>query len=89
MKKVFYVALALTILFVILAVYFLIPGIYHPYISLHDGSSINLVSMAKYPRIVKSVHRFYAAACFAVALFCGLIAFLLRPKNKKQAITIA
>jgi hypothetical protein len=87
MKPVFYVAIALAILFVVMTVYFLIPGIYHPYFSLHDGSSIHLVSMARYPRIVKSVHHYYAAACLVVALACGLIAFLLRPK--KHAVKFA
>jgi hypothetical protein len=87
MKTVFYVAIALAILCVIMTVYFLIPGIYHPYFSLHDGSSIHLVSMAKYPRVVKSVHHYYAAACLVVALALGLIAFLLRPK--KQSIKVA
>ena len=81
MKTVYYVAIALAILFVILTVYFLIPGIYHPYISLHDGTP-NLVSMAKYPRIVKSVHHYYAAVCFIIALTCGLIAFLIRTKQQ-------
>ncbi len=87
MKIVFYVAIALAILFVVMTVYFLIPGIYHPYISLHDGSSISLVSMSRYPHIVKSVHHYYAAACLVVALACGLIAFLLRPK--KQPVKFA
>lgn len=86
MKPAFYVAIALAILFVIVTVYFLIPGIYHPYISLHDGTP-NLVSMARYPRIVKSVHHYYAAACLVIALALGLIAFLLRPK--KQAVKVA
>lgn len=85
MKNVYYVAIALAVLFVILTVYFLIPGIYHPYISLHDGTP-NLVSMAKYPRIVKSVHHYYAAACFIIALVCGLIALLVRTKQQVSRI---
>ena len=89
MKTVFYVAIALAILFVLAAVYFLIPGIYHPYLSLHDGTSLHLVSMSKYPRIVKSVHHYYAAACFVLALAFGLVAFLLRPKNKRQVVRMA
>ncbi|MHB8598013.1 MAG: hypothetical protein ACYDER_14510 [Ktedonobacteraceae bacterium] len=87
MKTIFYVAIALAILFVIMTVYFLIPGIYHPYFSLHDGTSIHLVNMAKFPRVVKSVHHYYAAACLVVALAFGLIAFLLRPK--KQSVKFA
>ncbi|HVB24312.1 MAG TPA: hypothetical protein VNG51_20410 [Ktedonobacteraceae bacterium] len=85
MKTVYYVAIALAILFAILTVYFLIPGIYHPYISLHDGTPY-LLSMARYPRIVKSVHHYYAAACFIVALTCGLIALLIRTKQQVSRI---
>ena len=85
MKTVYFVGIALAILFVILTVYFLIPGIYHPYISLHDGTP-NLVSMDKYPRIVKSVHHYYAAACFIIALVCGLIAFLIRTKQQVSKV---
>ena len=88
MKTVFYVALAVAILFVIMTVYFLIPGIYHPYISLHDGTPY-LVSMDKYPRIVKSVHHYYAAASFVIALVFGLTAFLLRTRQQVRASKVA
>jgi len=86
MKKLFYVAIALAVIFVMLTVYFLIPGIYHPYIAFHDGTP-GLVNAAKHWGTVSSVHHFYAAGVFVVALACGLIAFLTRPK--KQVVKMA
>jgi hypothetical protein len=86
MKKLFYLAIALAVIFVILTVYFLIPGIYHPYISFHDGRPV-LVNAAKHWTTVSSVHHIYAAGVFVAALVCGLIAFLTRPK--KQVARVA
>ena len=89
MKAVFYVAAAVAILFLIATVYFMIPGIYHPYISFHDGKiSPSLVSAAKHPGVVYSAHHIYAAAAFVVALACGLIAFLTRSR-KRATVKVA
>lgn len=85
-KKLFYVAIALAVIFVLLTVYFLIPGIYHPYIAFHDGRPA-LVNAAKHWGTVSSVHHIYAAGAFASALACGLIAFLTRPR--KQVVKVA
>lgn len=86
MKKLYYPAIALAVIFVMLTVYFLIPGIYHPYIAIHDGTPV-LVNAAKHWGTVSSVHHIYAAGAFASALACGLIAFLTRPK--KQVARVA
>ena len=86
MKKLFYVAIALAVIFVMLTVYFLIPGIYHPYLAFHDGNP-GLVNATKHWGTVSSVHRIYAAGVFVVALAFGLIAFLTRPK--KQVVKVA
>lgn len=84
MKKVlFIVAAALAVVGVIAAVYFLIPGIYHPYLSLQSGG-LTLADPAKHPAVVKSVHRVYAAGSFGLALICVAIAFVLRPKKAQQ-----
>jgi hypothetical protein len=84
MKKVlFIVAAALAVVGVIAAVYFLIPGIYHPYLSLQSGS-LTLVNPVKHPAVVKSVHRVYAAGSFGLALIFVAIAFVLRPKKAQQ-----
>ncbi len=84
MKKVLYIAMiALAIIFVMMTVYFLIPGIYHPYIAFHDGKlSPSLVNAAKHPGTVMSAHKIYAVSAFVVALAFGLIAFLTRPKKQ-------
>ena len=84
MKKALYIAMiALAIIFVMMTVYFLIPGIYHPYIAFHDGRlSPSLVNATKHPGTVMSAHKLYAASAFAVALACGLIAFVTRPKKQ-------
>lgn len=86
MKKLYYLAIALAVIFVILTVYFMIPGIYHPYISFHDGKP-GLVNAAKHWGTVSSVHHIYAAGVFVGALAFGLIAFLTRPK--KQVVKVA
>jgi membrane protease YdiL (CAAX protease family) len=86
MKTLSYLAIALAVIFVMLTVYFLIPGIYHPYLAFHDGTP-GLVNATKHWGTVSSVHRIYAVGAFIVALACGLIAFFTRPK--KQVVRVA
>lgn len=78
---IFSIAIAVAVLGVILAVYFLIPGIYHPYISLSNGK-FNLVDPNRHPNVVKSSHHLYALAFFFFAAIFALAAYLLRPKKR-------
>ena len=77
---IFSIAIAVAVLGVIIAVYFLIPGIYHPYIALNNGK-FNLVDPNKHPYVVKSAHHLYALAFFFLAAMFALAAYLLRPKK--------
>ena len=76
----FFAALALVLVTIVLAIYYLIPGIYHPYFSLH-ASSLGFVDASKHQAIVKSAHRVYSAGFFVLALIFGMLAFALRPKK--------
>lgn len=81
MRKVFFlIAAILAIVFVAAAIYFLIPGIYHPYISLNSKRGLVLVNAAKHPGVIYSAHRFYAGAAFVAALLLAFIAFMSRPR---------
>ena len=86
-KTLFYAAAAVGVLAIIAGIYFLIPGIYHPYLAIHDGT-FHFVDGAKHPSVVKSVHRFYAAGAFAGAAIFIAIAFFTRPKQVKASVSI-
>ncbi|HLQ28997.1 MAG TPA: hypothetical protein VK140_07155 [Ktedonobacteraceae bacterium] len=83
-KSLFYIAGAIAILGIIAGIYFLIPGIYHPYLSLQSGH-LHLVDAAKHPGVVYGVHRFYAAATFIFALIFIAIAYFKRPEKARRA----
>ena len=79
----FYAVAAIAAISVVLAVYFLIPGIYHPYVTLRDGG-LGLVDLNKHPSVVKSAHRFYAVAFLAFAVILVMVAYLFRPKKIRK-----
>jgi hypothetical protein len=83
-KSLFYIAGAIAILGIIAGIYFLIPGIYHPYLSLQAGH-LHLVDVAKHHGIVYSSHRIYAAATFIFALIFIAIAYFKRPAKARRA----
>ena len=66
----FYAAIALAVVTLILAIYYLIPSIYHPHLSLHH-----------FVTFVKNTHRIYSAGFFVLTLVFGFLAFRLRPKK--------
>jgi hypothetical protein len=82
----FYISAAIALISVMIAVYFLVPGIYHPYLSLSSGHP-GLVDATKHPKVVRSVHRIYAAAFFFLAAIFASIAFLNRPKKVSEMAT--
>ena len=82
----FYVALATAIFSLIIAVYFLVPGVYHPYLSLSSGHPV-LISATKHPKTVMSAHRIYSTAFFALAAIFATVAFLSR-SNKRTAVAV-
>ena len=69
-QTLFYVGVAFVVLGVLLGVYYLIPGIYHP-------APIHLTHKGHAPN---AVHRVYAASCFVLAVIGGAVAFVMRPK---------
>jgi preprotein translocase subunit SecG len=66
----FYAAITLAAVTLILAIYYLIPSIYHPHLSLHH-----------FVTFVKKTHRIYAGGFFVLAIVFGLLAFRLRPRK--------
>jgi sterol desaturase/sphingolipid hydroxylase (fatty acid hydroxylase superfamily) len=69
-QALFYVGFALMVLGVLLGVYYLIPGLYHP-------APIYLTHKGHAPYVV---HGLYAAGFFVLAVVGGAIAFVMRPK---------
>lgn len=76
----FYIAIALAIISVIAAIYFLIPGIYHPYISIERGHLV-LITPGRHLALSNSRHRFYAGVSFFLAVLFAITGLLLRPKK--------
>lgn len=68
----FYAAIALAVVTLILAIYYLIPGVYHPHLSLHH-----------FVTFVKNTHRVYAIGFFVLTLIFGVLAFMQRPRLKR------
>lgn len=76
----FYVAIALAVIAVAAAIYFYIPGIYHPYLSIENGHLV-LIGPDRHLRVSTSRHRFYTGACVLFAAVLAVIGFLLRPRK--------
>lgn len=72
----FYGAIALAAIFIILGVYYLIHGIYHPYVLLSRP-----FTLINYSHVNTSSHKKYTAIFFAVAAVFLLGAYLARPKK--------
>jgi uncharacterized membrane protein HdeD (DUF308 family) len=70
-QTLFYVGIALVVLGVLLGVYYLIPGIYHP-------APIHLTHKGHAPN---AVHRVYAVSGFLLAAIGGALAFVMRSKS--------
>jgi hypothetical protein len=66
----FYAAIVLAVITIAMAIYYLIPGVYHPHLSLHHGFAL-----------VKSTRPIYVAGFFVLALIFGVLAFMQRPKK--------
>jgi hypothetical protein len=81
----FYIAAAIAALCLLLAVYYMISGIYHPFVAYSDGA-FYLVDPAKKPHFVNSSHHVYAAGFFVLALIFAFFAFLFR---RKKAVRMA
>ena len=78
----FSIAGVIAVLCAMAAVYFLIPGIYHPYLALRGGQ-LGFIDPNKHPSVVKSAHRIYAAVCLGSAFIFAVAAYLSRPKKVK------
>jgi hypothetical protein len=74
-QNLFYLGIAVAVLGIILGVYYLVPGIYHP-------APIHLTHKGHAPM---AVHRLYALAGFALAVIGGIIAFMKRPQVARAA----
>lgn len=81
----FYIAAALAGICFLLAVYYMIPGIYHPFVAYTSDAGLYLVDPAKKPHFVDSPHHVYAAGFFVLTLVFALFAFLLRKKRAFKA----
>ena len=76
----FYLAAAFAVGCLLLAILYMVPGIYHPFVAYSDGG-LYLVDPAKRPHFVKSPHHIYAAGFFVLALIFALLAYLFRGKR--------
>lgn len=71
MKKViFFTAVGIAAVALVLGVLYLIPHIPHPFI------------YSSHPWIIKTAHHMYAAAAFGFAVVLLAVAFLIRPKTR-------
>ncbi len=70
----FYAAIVLAVVTLVLAIYYLIPGITHPHLSLHHGFAM-----------VKNTRRVYVAGFFVLALIFGVLAYMQRPNLKHSS----
>ena len=71
----FYITATIAVFCILLAVYYMIPGIYHPFVAFSDGG-LYLVDAAKRPHFVNSPHHMYAAGFFFLTLLFALVALL-------------
>ena len=69
-QTLFYVGVALVVLGILLGVYYLIPGIYHP-------APIHITHKGHNPN---AIHRLYALSGFLLAIAGGAVAFVMRPQ---------
>lgn len=76
---------ALAMICILFAVYYSIPGIYHPFFAISDGS-LQFVSARTHPIMVKSAHHKYTLLLIGAAVVFALIAFLFRGKKVVSAI---
>ncbi len=75
----FYGAIAVAATFFILGVYYLIHGIYHPYVFFSIRPFI--LTLINHPHVNTSSHKSYTAIFFAIATVFLLGAYLARPKK--------
>jgi hypothetical protein len=76
----FYIAIGLAVIAVAGAIYFYIPGIYHPFVSIENGHLV-FIGPGRHLRASVSRHRFYTGACVFFAALFVIAGFLLRPKK--------
>jgi len=72
----FYGAIAVGVIFSLLGVYYLIHGIYHPYVILSQP-----FTLINHPPLNYYAHKKFSVIFFAIAIFCFLCAYLARPKK--------
>ncbi len=72
-KTLFYGAIAVAALCVILGVYYLIPGIYH------------FVGYSNHRSVTMTAHKLFAGAFFVMAIIGIAVAFVMRSKQAQKA----
>jgi hypothetical protein len=72
----FYGAIAFGVIFSLLGVYYLIHGIYHPYVILSQP-----FTLINHPPVNNYAHKKFSVIFFAVAALFFLGAYLARPKK--------
>lgn len=79
MKKpvLFYGAIILAALLMALGIYYLIPGIYHPFIFIDHP----LMGFINHAHLNYNAHKKFTAVFFALALLAILAAYLTRPRR--------
>lgn len=81
----FTIAIVFAAVCVLLAVYYSIPGIYHPFFAISDGQ-FQFVDANTHPFMVKSAHHKYTLLLIGAAVVFALIAFLFRGRKTVRVI---
>ena len=84
-KALLFIALAIVVLGILAGIYFMIPGIYHPFFYFDSAGKLAILDGNQFPRVVKSSHHRYSLVLFALAVLFGVVAFFLRPKSTQHA----
>lgn len=74
-KAIFFVAIALAVVMVVLGVLYMLPYVPHPFLYSSKES------------VVRTPHHFYAALSFLLTVIFAAIAFLFRPKRQASGKT--
>jgi hypothetical protein len=85
----FYIVAVIAVIGVLLGIYFLIPGVYHPLFVEPRNFNFSLVNASRFPKMVAKAHHTYALLYFIFGVICAIIAFMLRPRRAVARVSRA
>lgn len=84
-KALLSITLVIVALALLAGIYFMIPGIYHPFFYFDSAGKLAVLNATQFPRIVRSSHHRYSLVLFALAALFAVVAFFLREKRTQRA----